>query len=694
MKPSLSLLFLTFSLSLFANEEISYLDIPEQIVTSLNVNIKDTSDILTCLKAFVNNGSYPLKSDFKKQTIDWVQSRNCSSDKFIFCLDTLLGAHKKLSLIPHPDSLVLSRKNDLQELANGMIHHVPKKILFDFFDHSIREDETVNLVKFLNINPSSLKKFLTLFNQSKKKEELREEFCSWIQTLDQPTIHILCTTLEGEEKNAFFEALFAFYTTSKDVRSYISSNFPKENGDLHFSVAKKCCMEEKGDLVHILLDLLTPPFRESLKQKLKSENIVYENALPGHIGSEDIFRTSFLGQEVYFYMSRDKYDSISSLIEGIEKDMVLSVQTESNHQKVQIIPEIFKLASSSEKNDLLGKAVMDRYLNESSKLFSDKLYVDLAGIEGHFDLCLNQDRILCPFHFASKSMTFHEYAVADWQMPSGTISGLILDDGKEGDRFILPIFRKDVACISIVKTTDTFATKQPFYFSPIDYESHLTSGSTKGKNLVIQTCGEITHHQAEMLQNKSKVINLPRPLIENHEKIYPNGIQMKKTSMEDFPSLESLQWLGYNENIDVFIYDLKNNDSLISNLKEDFNLGKSKFQKAYHLVKRTSGLSHLNKLYLEIPSNATLVLINRSSLPTDYEYFNIAEDQTEKGLPWIQLYRFSKEFAMKMNQSTFQTLSLTPIEEFLFRNNLEHYKENDLKRKVVTEIDVYIFNEE
>jgi hypothetical protein len=113
-----------------------------------------------------------------------------------------------------------------------------------------------------------------------------------------------------------------------------------------------------------------------------------------------------------------------------------------------------------------------------------------------------------------------------------------------------------------------------------------------------------------------------------------------------------------------------------------------------HLTKRDSGFSKFSLMDLGIPKEAVVVLVNRSILPQNYRYYNIAEDQTDKELPWIQLYQFEPNMAMIVDVNLLERLSLTPMEELLYRDaKTDATIREGMKMHVkpVTKMDMFVF---
>lgn len=419
------------------------------------------------------------------------------------------------------------------------------------------------------------------------------------------------------------------------------------------------------------------------------EKLSDQNPLPGRMGTKHTYRASFHEGEIYFYMGVEKLQSTLNLVKGLEDSMILSVDRVSP-SKVHIVPEIMKDPAPMENSlfsDKQGRSFLDEYINKTNLSISHLIGYSFLNPQAHLELVLNQD-FWTPQKRSSLGHTLYDYTMVDWQMSEGTLSGIIIEDGPKGDRFIMALFPRDACSMSILsKGLFSYA-----YFSPIDYQSISTPGSTKGKNIFLEVQGNFQENCPNCTKNDTINLKINQPVISHKEKQYPNGLSFKK-QLEDFClNTEACNWVGARENVDIFECRLKKDDRCISEMAHYMNLKNMQFKGMYRLVKRTAGLSQLRKMNIDIPEGSVMLMMNRSSLPEGCAYFNLSEDQTDSGLPWIQLYRCPPKMWIKMSKICFERLALTPLEEFIFRERLDgNIQADGLKKRIVTEMDLLIF---
>lgn len=738
-------LFLLVTNSIYTTEPIAYLEwnsqskantalIAEKIQEAISFSIHSQAQlinrelILEGIKAYIlcadpaDEKSLIKKEDLFQLMHLWTHNSQLSQTDLEACFKELATEMKTISLMLNPDLRSVSKKKDLQAIASKCIAGASKENFSKALVQVTKEKEDLPcILTLLAGEPSSLKSFLSHLYTNQSQDDLALHYLQLIPQLDIETVDQVYQSLSSPLQNAFFEAMFFLYPTSEKLRHYVHIIFPMHDEQEHLSLAKLCVKEKRTDLLNALFTLVQPKSQKILEKELGYRAYSsYRAPLPGRLGQESLFHTRLGSCDIYFSMNLEKFGSICNLVESINKTMTISVEAPTlPYHKACIIPEIIKQptplgydqTSKPIYTDSIGIAAIEKYLNEGIKNVNHTLGSSLENPQVYINLALNQDNnswgqdyfpknTLSHAESLSHRVPLYEYSLADWQISEGTIGGLVLQDGSEGDRFIIPIFPRDLFCMHMVEKQKSLKNEQPTLppytvLSPIDYQSTLTPGSTKGKYLLAITRGELPSSQLDITTKKSKELDINRYNISDMERKYPNGITFKKLHSTS-PKAPSLEWIGCSENVDIFKIHVREVSTLLLEISNLFNISNVNVEsmRAYRLVKRTPGLSHLDKINLDIPEKSTIIMINRSELPEGYKYFNIAEDQTDIGNPWIQLYRFLPNTVMKVDCHSFNRLSLSPSEEILYRDDLNDAtegKESTLKPRIVSEIDLYVF---
>ena len=306
------------------------------------------------------------------------------------------------------------------------------------------------------------------------------------------------------------------------------------------------------------------------------------------------------------------------------------------------------------------------------------------------------------------SLMIREETLSDWEMAKGTIAGILLQEEASKDRFLFPLFPKTTT--SILYTRGLLAPPDPLPISychlpPLDYQGNATSGSTKGKAVSFTLQGVAKQEELSRLHEKSTslVVNNPsqtQTADGSRLYTYPSGMVLKEIPHPLLPLRTDIDWAYcYKEDIEnVEVYATRPTDhlALLTALKQLFSIDCPLDQvEVRHLIKRDGGFSRLSWKGLNIHPESLVIILNRSSVPPGYQHYHLAQDFTaNQTAPWIQLYDFQPSFALLIEGRKLNDLSLTPLEEVLFRNaSIQSDAEEFamMKDKFFTHFDCFIF---
>lgn len=434
--------------------------------------------------------------------------------------------------------------------------------------------------------------------------------------------------------------------------------------------------------------------------------------------------------EFIFYMTPEKYKAAKDLVNSLNEKQLLLVVEMNDHP--YITTEISAISSISPESvngmtlDPLGNAVLDQYAEKVMNIAKNDLQVEIEGASREINLIVSQDAH--KFHrdqfkkqydylnenhdTLPKSQIIHDLTLIDWNMSKGTISGTIFQD-EGGDRLLIALFPNSVVGIITAEPPVYPENNQPPEFpgpttlpyhaalSPVDYHGDLSSGSSKGQRISTVVRGIVRGDAFKDIRSKATPLTPFRPIQENDEMglttvKYENGMFLKQ--FKDKPKVD-LTWnykMPDQENVEILKTDPKSNLEMISLLQSMFGINDINIEnvRVRHLIKKDGGFSKIDLMDLDIPSSYSLVLVNSSTLPQDYKYFNLAEDLTNNGYPWIHLYQFHQDMAMQIDYDSFKKLSLTPLEELIFRDEyIDNHQKDGIKMlsKPVTRIDIFAF---
>lgn len=459
--------------------------------------------------------------------------------------------------------------------------------------------------------------------------------------------------------------------------------------------------------------------------------------LPGRLGNEETQWVQLGNADLFFYMTPEKNDLIQKIVQDVNLEKLgLTVDindydcftTEISATASKYPDPIKSQNGSAIYADPQGNDVLNSFAHDLNKLISSQLGLNMEGVSREINLVVNQDAHKFHQDQSTKQFDFlklrdplsppctiiQDLTLVDWDMSADTLSATILQDSHSEERFLLALFPKESVGM-IFAQSPKYLTREahPSYLvptifpyhavlSPIDRKGGKTAGSSKGKRLSTVVRGVVPECELDALKANSKQISLNRPTFYNDEWIYPDGMIARGISIDIRPLLDLFdQGLIFKhpdrENIEIYELNIDSYNPVIQQLALQFAVDSKSIKnvRLIRLLKRDSGFSALNKMNLPIQAGSEIIILNSSNIPDGYDYYNLARDFTVEGLPWIQLYYLPDNRGFKISAEQIQKLSLTPIEEVLFRKAKEDSMKTDglqSLNKIVTKIDLFIFD--
>lgn len=458
--------------------------------------------------------------------------------------------------------------------------------------------------------------------------------------------------------------------------------------------------------------------------------------LPGRIGQEEIQWVELGTADLFFYMTPEKDALVKKIVQEINQEKLgLTVDindydcftTELSATASKYPDPVGSLNGTPIYADPQGNDVLNEFSASLRELLASQIGLHLEGFSREINFVVNQDAHKFHQDQSTKQFAFlsernpelppctivQDLTLVDWDMSADTLSATILQDAISDERFLLALFPKESVGM-IFAQSPKYLTREahPSYLvptifpyhavlSPIDRKGDVTAGSSKGKRLSTVVRGVIPEQEMNDLKAKAKPLALNRPVFSNDTWTYPEGMIAKEISI-DVSSLtdpfQQGQVIKYPDQEGTTIYEVSppSNSPVVQELASHFEIDSKAIKnvKLLRLTKRDAGFSALANMNLPIPPGSEVILLNSSKVPEGCDYFNVARDFTGDGLPWIQLYYFPANRGFKTTAEEIQKLSLTPIEEVLFRKAKEDSMKTDgiqSMDKIVTKIDILVF---
>lgn len=454
-------------------------------------------------------------------------------------------------------------------------------------------------------------------------------------------------------------------------------------------------------------------------------------SMPGRVEDSNIYTAKFGEMKMFFYMTSEKDLLARSFLDDISNNIIYGIYNNTENFPAPLVIPLIALypdpigydSSGSEIYvDSRGMSLFQEHIDNLLGIAQNKLGIEIIGISKDMNLVLNfdahkfhQDNFSFQYEFLqSLPKPLPEYylvqdlTIADWQMAKGTFSCTILQDPVSEDRFMFPIFPKEVACNFFAEPAKYIGPYEapeypgdvtmPFHsvVPCLDYMGDKTPGSAKGKRTSVVFRGLSTKAEIDELEQRSIKLEINRPSKQGSKLAYPNGIVAH--NLDQLPSVVNKTLLSQTEinNTELLEYDPNLNVELISRIRTFFHretLNKS--VKLYQIIKRDEGFTPFPIDQMCLTDASFVVLLNDSTIPTDHQYFNISQDWTLEGLPWMQMYNLPPSRCMLLSKSNFEKLRMSPTEELLYRNPEKDVQKTNLDTfytKIRTKITVLIFN--
>ena len=462
--------------------------------------------------------------------------------------------------------------------------------------------------------------------------------------------------------------------------------------------------------------------------------------LPGRVGS-NISWVQFGTTDVFFYMTPKKQALMEKLVSEINQEKLqLSVDiNDYDCFTTEISATASKypdpIASSSEGPifaDLKGHLVLETFAKSLQELLFSELDLQIQGVSREINFILSQDAHKFHQDQSTKQFSFlnqrnphlppckiiQDLTLIDWDMSSDTFSATIVQDSLSNDRFLLALYPKEQVGMLFTQSS-TYLTREahPSYLvptifpyhavlSPIDQKATISSGSSKGKRLSTVVRGVVEEDEIEQLKHTAKELILNRPFLSKEpgqSLLYPNGIVVKDLPLEITPLLNQYNEWVYKypdkENSEIIKMIPKNSSEITHLIASLLEIQTSSIQhiSLFQITKRDSGFSQFHLMDLPLSPNSQIILVNASEVSEDHDYFHLAQDFTDDGLPWIQLYHCPPQKAFLVSRDLFYKLSLTPIEEILYRKAEMDSKKTDgisSSRKLVSKFNIIVIDKD
>jgi len=460
-------------------------------------------------------------------------------------------------------------------------------------------------------------------------------------------------------------------------------------------------------------------------------------SVPGRLGHSGIATAKFGKNRLYFYMTPEKHDMAKGFMQDIIENMLHGIDVaELDFPVVEVTPicTINKEPIDYDKDnqpiytDTKGMMVFESHAQKVKQMIESLWGVTFHGLSKETSLIVNfdankfhQDQFITQYQFLKNHphpipeyILVQDLTLVDFEMAKGTFSGTILQDEDTEDRFIFPLFDSQVACTVYTEPAIYLGPdKAPEYpgamtlppHSPmacVDRLGDLTPGSAKGKRVSISIRGLVTKKEMEEFASRSQQLDVDYPEIRLNsdnkiERHYSHGILFKELDANsiDKSPMTSVLRLPDVQNMELYETSAQDSAHLIEYIKSMFAITENDV-KVLHLIKKDGGFSNFicEQGALNIAPDAKVVVLNRSKLPQDYKHFPIAEDFTLQGKPWIQLYPFSPNMAMKVSGAKLKDLAAVSAEEIIFRDarkDIESIDPNVMNEKIVIQLDLYVF---
>lgn len=717
MKKHLITLSIILSLNSFANDVrfIESLEKPDAMMqdSPFLLENKKGSGMNSILKAFLNQPKKMamLLDQTNIENLSNVLTRELESYSnptktltewtTLFCKTIL-----HLSSVPNPNPSFVKARSELPKLYSRFFSKMSSKTKMEFLGQvSNLKYSPLALFSLFSQSNSDLCLFYQHMIENNSNEDKAllfqkathflssQELLSLFQVIsNEDQLHLLEVT--GNESLSSHKAYTSFKT--------LASNSDKELAKTYFISIK--------DLPSTTQASLLSAFNHS-DQFYNSSEI-----MPGRLGNQNILHTRFGNCDAYFYMNVEKYGDMLKTIDKINLETIIAVDQLSPRSSVRgyvtsnkKYPDPIGVNNDGEEcyYDSFGRVFEEELSQNNRNILNDLFGFQTINNKLDIHLKLNHDGekwrpLFSPISLDNlpldlsdpQNFRLVDYSAFDWQLSPGVLTGLLLQDQADGDRFLIYLTPKDFFSVCFVEPLKKNSTLFPYLIEAgaIDHKSSFTPGSTKGKSLNLcfeSIASKNQDHHIDFLEAKKNDFQRT-----DNGKTYKNGLKFIRYENNTTNMLSKEKYHSSNDGVDIFEIEKEDYVHQFSNQKKiPFNA--QSIRKVYRLVKYSQGFSHISDLKLSTEDLDEIYIINQTSLKGNYQHFPIAEDQTPLGMPWIQLYRFQNDQCLKTNKKLFDSLLLTPIEEIFFRDEVEdcnHFDHHKYLERFETTLDVILIS--
>lgn len=446
----------------------------------------------------------------------------------------------------------------------------------------------------------------------------------------------------------------------------------------------------------------------------------WADPLPGREGNENIYTARFGQTRMFFYMSPEKAKLTRFFSKDVSQRMLHRITEAELDCPVNEItpvattdpdPISYDLDGKPLYLDQLGSETFIGHAKEVKRLAELALGINITALSQEMSLIINYDankfhQDQCPVqynylkhhpHPIPRYTIYQDLTLINWEMAEKTFSGTILEDAESEDSFIMFFSNNELCCNVYTEPAIYLGPNQPPEYPgaatlsphspipPIDYSASKTPGSGKGKRISVAVRGLVETSQIDELESRAIPIEVDRPkILESTSGLktysYKNNIYLREVE-NSFPismKMDRVIRMSDIDEVEVYTSNPEYNQDTIEKISKEFGITDSiESTKVFHLIKRGEGFSELSTEALGLDGEYTLLILNSSQIPENYRQYPVAIDLTRQGTPWIQLYHFPHNRIMCVDSSIFPDLSLTPIDEILFRDGIYDIAQSD-----------------
>lgn len=671
-------------------------------------------DFILELKNYLNSVNSRLKENNASSILEYselftdyiLQSDNpleiYSKSMFIFC-----RALKRIEYIPNPTESLIEKREELVEFCALINEKLPTEFQ-NFFFQNVQFNNFSRLT-LGNLSAGSQKllpMFLNYHFLTLPKEEQTFHYQEWLPQLSLSKILSIYELLDLNKRNELLTHIFTFSDTSHILLKHFQG------------LSDKVDCSTLDNLLEIAKAKNSPTLQGLLSYFFSEQNVVndFSIPLPGRLGAEENLIFSIGDTDLYFHQNIHHLESSLKTLDDVNNSLMIGVEPITNslatttykpcYQKysepiaytINNHPIYFDPYGKEVSTTLLSSYECDFLSNFNSKPLNPQLNLNLCisqfGIPWNSNFIISNKKVI-----GKDRIPFIQYTLSDWQLSPDVISGLLLEDSKTLDRYIIPLFYRDRYTVTLVsrKATPIEINQKTFAnhieLAPIDYKSNKTSGSTKGKNLSLAFSGYLDSETTKSLDAKARRIPTSLIKLEGLEKNYKSSLSFFSDPLLSPIKNSKITFLKSVCGVEIFKIPSKNYLKLATSYRKKLKISK-KLVSSFRLVKRGQGLSDIASLNLPFSENATIICINRSILPSGYQHYPLCFNELSRDLPWIHLLHLPDKFTILSSGKRFKRLSLTPIEEILYakvENSIDVTGKYKQLEKFETELDILVF---